>query len=208
MISKRLLLLLLTASFFQNVSAANSGEEQFDILFSWLDSFSSLSGAFRQTQSRAYEGVSVESTGDFKALKPDYFSWHQITPDNQLVLSNAEFIWHYDKDLETVTRRKISDQMASLQLLLGDSTSIKNEYSILLPNTGDYHLTPRNPHSNFQMIRLYFTKHELSQIRIIDRIGHELIIELSDLQYNPSLTAEDFVINASENAEFLYDENF
>ena len=48
-------------------------EEQLDILFSWLDSFSSLSGAFRQTQSRAYEGVSAESTGDFKALKPDYF---------------------------------------------------------------------------------------------------------------------------------------
>ncbi len=208
MISKRLLLLLLTASFFHNVSAANSGEEQFDILFSWLDGFSSLSGAFRQTQSRAYDGVSAESTGDFKALKPDYFSWHQITPDNQLVLSNTEFIWHYDKDLETVTRRKISDQMASLQLLLGDSTSIKNEYSIFLPNTGDYHLTPRNPHSNFQMIRLYFTKHELSQIGIIDRIGHKLVIELSDLQYNPSLTAEDFVINASENAEFLYDGNF
>ena len=43
----------------------------------------------------------------------------------------------------------------------------------------------------------------MSQIGIIDRIGHELVIELSDLQYNPSLTAEDFVINASENASFF-----
>ena len=208
MISKKILLLLIAFSFSNNFSAANSAEEQFDILFSWLHSFTSLSGAFKQTQSRAYDGVSAESTGEFKGLKPNFFMWHQITPDDQLVISDVEFIWHYDKDLETVARRKISDQMASLQLLLGDSTSIKNEYSIFLPNTGDYHLTPRNPHSNFQMIRLYFTKHELSQIRIIDRIGHELIIELSDLQYNPSLTAEDFVINASENAEFLYDENF
>ncbi len=208
MISKRVLLLFFTVSFFYNVPAENSGEEQFDILFSWLDSFTSLSGGFRQTQSRAYDGVSAESTGEFKGLKPNFFMWHQITPDDQLVLSDAEFIWHYDKDLETVARRKTSEQIASLQLLLGDSTSIKNEYSIFLPNTGDYHLTPRNPHSNFQVIRLYFTKHELSQIEIIDRIGHELIIELSDLQYNPSRTAEDFVINASENAEFLYDGNF
>ena len=208
MISKRLLLLLIAFSFFNNVSVANSAEEQFDILFSWLHSFTSLSGAFKQMQSRAYDGVSAESTGEFKGLKPNFFMWHQITPDDQLVLSDAEFIWHYDKDLETVARRKISDQMASLQLLLGDSTSIRNGYSIFSPNIGDYHLTPRNPHSHFQLVRLHFNKHELSQIEIIDRIGHELIIALSDLQYNPSLTAEDFVINASENAEFLYDGNF
>ncbi len=208
MISKRLLLLFIAFSFFHNVSAGNSGEEQFDILFSWLHSFTSLSGTFRQTQSRAYDGVSAESTGDFKGLKPNYFMWHQITPDDQLVLSDTEFIWHYDKDLETVARRKISDQIASLQVLLGDSTSIKNGYSIVSPNVGDYHLTPRNPHSHFQGVRLHFTKRELSQIEIIDRVGHEQIIELSDLQYNPSLTAEDFVIKGSENAEFLYDGNF
>ena len=208
MISRRVLLLFFTVSFFHNVPAANSGEEQFDILFSWLDSFTSLSGGFRQTQSRAYDGVSAESTGEFKGLKPNFFMWHQITPDDQLVISDLEYISHYDKDLETVARRKNSDQMASLQLLLGDSTSIKNGYSIFSPNRGDYHLTPRNPNSHFQVVRLHFTKDELSQIEIVDRIGHELIIKLSDLQYNPPITAEDFVINAPENAEFLYDGNF
>ena len=208
MIFKRLLLLFVVFSFFSNVSAAKSGEEQFDVLFSWLHSFTSLSGTFRQTQSSAYEGVSAESTGEFKGLKPDYFMWHQITPDDQLVLSDAEFIWHYDKDLETVARRKTSDQIASLQLLLGDSTSIKNGYSIFSPNIGYYHLSPRNPSSHFQVVRLHFTNHELSQIEIIDRIGQELIIEFSDLQYNPPLKAEDFVINASEDAEFLYEGSF
>ena len=87
MIYKRLLLLFITFSLLQNISVTHANEDRIDALFTWLDSFNSLSGTFNQTHSNTYDGFALESAGDFEVLKPNYLKWHQTSPDNQLVLS-------------------------------------------------------------------------------------------------------------------------
>ena len=126
---KKLILLALVL-FSCSISVTHANKNGINTLFIWLDSFNSISGTFSLAISNKDHALGEESTGVFSALKPDYFLWHQTIPDDQVVLSDAEFIWHYDRDLETVTRREISHQISSLQLLLGNSKSIDNDYDI------------------------------------------------------------------------------
>ena len=83
-----------------------------------LQDLEQLQGHFLQRQYGQNDVLLVESRGTFKLLRPGYFSWEITAPDNQLIIASPEYVWHYDRDLETVTRRLITDseQMSPLQV--------------------------------------------------------------------------------------------
>ena len=66
-----------------------------------------LQGRFTQRQYGQDKALQAESSGKFRLLRPGYFAWEILAPDQQLIIAGPQFIWHFDRDLDTVTRRPV-----------------------------------------------------------------------------------------------------
>ena len=89
---------------------ANATDDRVDALLRALLPLESLQGNFRQVQYGQDDRVLAKSSGQFRLLRPGYLSWEIDHPDSQLVVADPRFVWHHDRDLETVTRRPLSLQ--------------------------------------------------------------------------------------------------
>ena len=113
----------------------------------------SASGRFVQTVT-AGSSASQVSRGQFRLLRPSYFAWEIDAPDSQLLIADTEYLWHFDRDLETVTRRPIATQgqATPLQVLGGDVTALRDNYAISSPSTDTFALTPLAAGQGFKQL--------------------------------------------------------
>ena len=85
---------------------ARSDDSATAALAAELEQLEHIQGKFLQRQYAASNGDLVgESRGTFRLLRPGYFAWEISDPDSQLIVADLEHLWHFDRDLETVTRR-------------------------------------------------------------------------------------------------------
>ena len=168
-----------------------------------------LQGSFSQNQFGQDNVLLAESSGRFRLLRPGYFYWEILTPDEQLIIAGPEYIWHFDRDLETVTRRPvISDaQMTPLQILGGDDAALRENFSIVQQNEQLFLLTPLSPEVGFKQLSLHFTAAQLTGMEILDNLNQRIVIKFTDLDAQSELTGSDFDFVPPAGADlFYYDE--
>ncbi len=160
-----------------------------------LAAIESLSGNFQQTL-LSMDGEQLEqSSGHFRLLQPAYFSWQIELPDQQLLLAAEGVLWHYDVELETVTRRNIpSDNPYSpLQILAGDSQTLAEYYQVESLTPDSWRLVPNFESGNFLAITLRFNGPLLLSMDVLDPLQRVTHIVFEHLEHNPGLSAADFV---------------
>ncbi len=165
-----------------------------------------LSGQFSQSQRGAgAAGELTHASGSFRLLRPDYFAWIITAPDDQQVIADGQYLWHYDRDLETVTRRPLggADMQSPLQVLSGDYAALQREYVVTETGRGRFKLEPRAAASAFRELTLVFTEETLGGMEIVDNLGQLLLIEFSSLDREPGLTPADFTFEVPEGADFF-----
>jgi outer membrane lipoprotein carrier protein len=166
-----------------------------------------LQGAFAQRQF-AEDGSELGlSTGRFKLLQPGFFSWDIQSPDSQLVVAGPEFIWHYDRDLETVTRRPVAGEAAlsPLQVLGGEAGAIEDHYTVAYgDNPGEFLLQPLAPEAGFSSLVLTFDGGAIRRLSFVDNLGQRVEVELSDLDAGTALTPADFSFTPPQGADLFY----
>jgi len=125
---------------------AGASDEGVEALLAALAPVNHLQGSFIQRQYGQDDQLLVESSGRFRLLRPGYFSWEIESPDNQLIIADPEFVWHYDRDLETVTRRPLSldGEGTPFQILGGDATALREQFTVRQVGEGAYLVTPRS----------------------------------------------------------------
>ena len=103
-----------------------------DRLLARLEHISHLQGRFEQRQYGDDDTLLGVSSGSFRLLRPVYFSWEIESPDRQIIVANAQYLWHYDIDLQTVTRRPVaaSVQASPLQVLAGDESVLREQFRV------------------------------------------------------------------------------
>ncbi len=114
-------------------------------LLEQLQGVSQLQGQFQQRQYSAdSDAVIATTSGNFKLLHPGYFSWELLSPDRQLIIADLSYLWHYDIDLETVTRRPAqgSGQISPLQILGGDAKVLREDFDVSFDTGEGYVLLP------------------------------------------------------------------
>ncbi len=119
-------------------------ESDVDDLLAALAPIKHLQGSFSQQQYGQDNLLLAESSGKFRLLRPGYFAWEILSPDEQLIIAGPEFIWHYDRDLETVTRRPVTSnaEMTPLQILGGDESALREKFQVVRKAEGTFLLTP------------------------------------------------------------------
>ena len=204
----RLLLVAALAACLLVGIARDAAAAPVDDLLARLDSIERLQGSFQQQQYGDDGTVLLASSGTFRILRPGYFAWDISEPDSQLVLADPEFLWHHDRDLETVTRRPVTgEQMAPLQVLGGDDQLLRERFQVSSDGDDHFTLVPAAGDPGFRELTLVFTDGQLSSMEIVDRLKQRVSVQFSDLDTTSALAPEDFAFQPPPEADlFFYDE--
>ncbi|MEZ7819353.1 outer membrane lipoprotein chaperone LolA [Candidatus Njordibacter sp. Uisw_039] len=134
-----------------------------------------------------------ETHGHMVLSQPNQFWWQTADPFSQLLVSNGKRLWIYDEDLEQVTIQTLDQRATSTPALLlsGNSTDIEAEFNVVM-NRGDnglvfYRLTPRDPESLYQTLRLNFKNNQLLEMQLEDAMQQKTSLTFSNMVFNPQL---------------------
>ena len=192
------------------IAAARSAEPTAtDELLIKLAGIEQLQGSFQQVQKGLDGKVMAETSGRFQLLRPGFFSWEILAPDSQLIVANPEFLWHHDRDLETVTRRLVagSEQLAPLQVLGGDENILRERFTVSRSSEQAWTLIPVAGDPGFQQLVLTFSDGVIEGMEILDSLNQRVEVQFSNLDSSTALSPEDFAFSPPDGVDlFYYDE--
>jgi len=178
-----------------------------DRLIEQLQKIRQLQGKFEQQQYAAGTSERVgTSSGHFKLLRPGYFAWDISSPDSQLIVADLDYLWHFDRDLETVTRRPVTgrEEISPLQVLGGDTALLREEYDVTMEEGQRYRLSPRGGNPGFKSLLLQLHDGQLAGMEILDNLDQRLVITFADVDDHSPLTPRDFSFVPPEGADVFY----
>ena len=170
------------------------GDAATDQLLERLNQISYLQGQFRQRQFDGSDVVLAESSGSFKLLRPFFFIREISSPDKQLIVANAEYLWHYDIDLQTATRRPVvgNVEASPLQILGGDELVLREKYTVRKDNDDTFTLAPLNDAQGFRQLTVTFDAGIMRRMDIVDRLGQRVVVDFDQVDAQTPLTSSDF----------------
>jgi outer membrane lipoprotein carrier protein len=181
-----------------------------DQLLGRLERLSHMQGDFEQRQYDDDNAVLAVSSGGFKLLRPVYFSWEIRAPDRQLIVANADYLWHYDIDLQTATRRPVAGNIEAspLQVLGGDETALREQYAVEQSGADTFTLVPNDASHSFRRLTVKFDGDTLGTMDITDKLGQRVVVQFLAVDSSSALQASDFEFTPpAEGVDlFYYDE--
>jgi outer membrane lipoprotein carrier protein len=165
-----------------------------------------MQGQFSQQQFDESNALLAASTGQFRLLRPGYFAWEIESPGSQLIIADPQYIWQYDRDLETVTRRPVDDseQMSPLQVLGGNETLLRNSFNVEQTADNAFSLHPKGINPGFQRLLVTFSGNNLAGLEIADNLNQRIVIEFAQVDSESKLLAEDFSFIPPQEADLFY----
>lgn len=191
-----------------SVQAANAVQQ----LENLMSDFSNYSAQFEQFAKDENGRKGEVSTGKMSVLRPNKFHWETITPFPQLIVSDGEYIWIYDEDLEQATRKTVNaDETNGAALILnGNVTALNKKFKISqLIDQGNeklFELTPKGD-SNFESIQLFFVGKTLQELMMKDILGKQTSILLSNAKLNQKFRSSLFKFKPPKGTDIMIDEN-
>jgi outer membrane lipoprotein carrier protein len=180
-----------------------------DELSQLLANFQSMQADFNQTVYDKRQKPVQKSVGDMALKRPGQFRWETKSPIPQLLLTDGNYVWIYDVDLEQATRQKADTNNDSnpASLLSGSTQSIERRFDVSdVQRPGKekwFKLVPKDNSDIFQWIELGFVDGKLSTMKLNDRLGTLSIFSFSNVRINPSLKADLFNFQAPKGVEVL-----
>jgi outer membrane lipoprotein carrier protein len=184
-----------------------------EVLALALSSQDTLRGRFEQIHNDPQGRELERSSGQFTLLRPGYLRWEIAEPDPQLLVSDLEYLWHYDIELATATRRLLDDtvRLSPGQLLSGDPAAMTRNYDIVRVSTtvgGEHYiLRPRSElraDAGFASMEVHLDGDLVRAMSVISAAGATTEILFSDLVPAPELSPRDFVFLPPAGADVFY----
>jgi outer membrane lipoprotein carrier protein len=149
-----------------------------------------------------------EADGELWVMRPDRFRWDYRAPFDQLIVSDGERVWIYDRELAQVTVRPIDSALAnSPAALLSGSSQIRESFEILsteedgaLTTVG---LAPLSRDTDFDRIDVGFDERQVRRLRLSDALGQITVVELSEVERGIALDPALFEFDAPEGVDVL-----
>lgn len=173
-----------------------------------IDRLQNLQAHFVQT-TRDTRGVSLqELQGTLTVAKPGKMHWQTQPPYEQLVVSDGDNIWVYDKDLEQVTIRKMEQRIVETPALLlsGNSQEIRKNFHVEMKSQAGkvrFILTPNDKSQLFERIELQYLDTQLQSMRIIDAAGQTTDILFDGVKSNQKIAANLFTFVTPEGVDVI-----
>lgn len=186
-----------------------------DELASLLSGYDRFQADFDQSIINERGDAGESSSGFFVISRPDKFVWTTLAPFPQEIISDGEYIWIYDPDLEQATRKpaEASTDSAPALILNGRIHELETRYEVSLTQSYDdirvFELLPKaTQDALFSRVRLLFKDAVLSELMLDDTLGQRSVIQLSSQQLNPELDEAMFQFDPPEDIDVILDAAF
>lgn len=169
-----------------------------DELLSRLQKLESMKGQFEQMVLDQGGTHMQEAEGEFQLARGNRFYWSTAMPFKQLAVSDGSTVWVYDKDLEQVVVRPLSEDLGQTPALLfgGKPAAVAEAFAISERSregeTVTYRLIPKNDDSLFEQLDVTFQGDQPSSMRLQDALGQQTVIDFRDLVVNRGIDASLF----------------
>lgn len=177
-----------------------------------MSDFSNYSAQFEQFTRDEQGRVGEVSKGTMSVLRPNKFYWETLTPFPQLIVSDGQYIWIYDEDLEQATRKQVKENETNGAALIlnGNVAALNKKFTIsqLLDSNGEklFELLPKTE-GNFEKIQLFFVGKTLRELMLVDILGKQTSIILSEAKLNQKFSANLFSFTPPEGTDVMLDDN-
>lgn len=133
-------------------------------------------GEFTQTTVRGAAQRAETASGAFAFARPGRFRWEVRKPFEQLVVADGERVYHYDRDLNQVTMRKLSGALeASPAAILFGTGDLERAFVLREAGTRDglewLDASPRSRDAGFERILLGFRAGLPEGMEVVDAFG-------------------------------------
>ena len=180
-------------------TSALADEHAAQRLIQRMNAFSSLRADVEQLIIESDGGVLETSSIRMLLKKPNGFSWETLDPFPELLVTNGEWLWNYQPDLEQVVIEpwSIEDSGFAARLLAGDSTGLDTDYRISVVEGAsaeliDFRLEPVDPAALHSRIDIGFVGEALDSIVLSERSGQRTVWRFTNLVSNPSIEDDEF----------------
>ncbi|MBF0175769.1 MAG: outer membrane lipoprotein chaperone LolA [Magnetococcales bacterium] len=168
-------------------------------LQAFLDRLKSIDADFTQVVSDPANGKKTEYKGRFTALRPNLFRWDYQTPYVQLIVSDGEWIWHYEPELQQATRVSVKQMEKTPAGFLIASRRVEETFdwkAVTDPEwkTPTVTLRPRQADSNFQEIAVTLDPdgEHIRNMVVVDNLGNRSRFTFHDMRASRSLDRQSF----------------
>lgn len=136
--------------------------------------------------------VMQRSSGEMLMQKPGKFRWDYRMPTEQTIVADGERLWAYDVGLAQVTVRKLDKALSSTPLaLLSGVAPLEEAFEIGEGRDVNgltwYELTPKQPQTEFRVLRVAFQGERLASFELEDSFGQRTRLDFQNLERNPTL---------------------
>jgi outer membrane lipoprotein carrier protein len=163
----------------------------------YLAGLATWSADFKQTIDDGHGKIMRSAAGKLYLQKPGKFRWDYVEPSEQLILADGKHIWFYDKDLQQANLRDMDANLSSTPAVLlsgGGSVGSQFDVTALPPSDGMewYQLIPKRPDTDFQLVRIGFTKGDLTSMFLADKLNQVTQLSFSHSQRNAKFAPDLF----------------
>jgi len=183
-------------------------EENTDPLAFFLNKLESYQADFRQTLSNEQGEALETSTGKVYMQNPGRYRWEYEQPYVQLLITDSETLWIYDKDLEQVTIKNVAGAIDNTPAaIISGQQNITENFVVV--NMGviegfDWvELTPRDIESQYRSIRLGFDKNSLIMMILNDNLGQITRIDFLNPERNQRFGGPLFTFEIPEGVDVI-----
>ncbi|CAG9264807.1 outer membrane lipoprotein chaperone LolA [Paraburkholderia unamae] len=148
------------------------------------------------------------SSGTFVFSRPGKFIWSYEKPYQQLLQSDGDNLYVYDKDLNQVTERKLGGALgASPAAILFGSNDLEKNFTLSdagVKNGIDWlELIPKSNDTQFKSVGIGFRDGNLEAMELHDVFGNVTLLTFSNIEKNPSLPASAFKFVRPKGADLI-----
>jgi outer membrane lipoprotein carrier protein len=183
-------IVLLFSSFVYADTAVQALDKQLSIT-------QSFEAHFVQTTQSSQFGNQI-TQGEMALQRPGKFRWQINKPDQQLLISDGQKLWIYDRDLEQVIIQPVNQRLDETPALLlaGKVESIQQFFNVTkfdANKPGDwYELKSLDKEGLVDKVILNFDHNTIQSMQIYDNLGQRTNITFSQIKTNPNFPAGYF----------------
>lgn len=191
------LALLSFAAISISTSACASALEQFK---SFVAGNKAAKGEFTQQQVKVVDGkakVGKTASGTFSFARPGKFIWIYLLPYEQVLQSDGDKLYIYDKDLNQVTIKAIGNALgASPAAILFGQSDLEKNFTLkevgLKQGVEWLEAIPKEKDTQFEHIGIGMKDGLPLALELRDTFGQISLVTLKNVEKNPSFKADQF----------------
>lgn len=167
-----------------------------------LNPIKTFSGRFEQRILDIKDKQNAYSKGRVAISKPGKFVWESLKPDHILIIADGEVLWHYDVELEQVSKQALTDALARSPagLLIDNSHKINDEFDVTYADKSMcvrqaetcFKLTPKAENSEYKEIFLSMREGIFIALTMLDQLDQRIITEFSAIKINEPIEMDTF----------------